>query len=549
MVMGALSAEEGARYGGGAWQQWFDELRDNGRAVLLERDAQLPLLWLATERHAEFLHLWGGAAANLEGPSETGRRFAVCDHDDEMVSLLRARLDCSGPQTATGLAETLGLPLSNVDTALRTLEQRGIVFHGQYTPGRCEMEWCDRRVIARIHRYTMQRLRAEIEPVPASVFMRFLFDWQCVSEDTKVEGVAATAAILEQLSGFECAAGTWEDAILPARVRNYSPDVLDQLHTSGHFVWLRLNLKRGSGGRSAGPLKSTPLSIVPRADVKSWLTIVDPDGLAADPELSGAATMVMRILRQSGAAFFDDIVDRCGILKSQCEQALGELAAAGFVTSDSFAGLRLLLTPPSRRRPLNGSPRRGVGVAGLDSSGRWDLLPRSNTVEAPVSSDGPEIECIARTLLNRYGVVFKRVLERETGLPPWRYLLWALRRMEARGELRGGRFVAGFSGEQFALPAAVAQLRKLRKSSASREIIVLSAADPLNLAGIITPGLRIPSKLHNRIAFLEGEPVGIRLGEEVRMLKTGSNEIECRVRTELIKNPRSRIRRRYARRR
>ena len=259
--------------------------------------------------------------------------------------------------------------------------------------------------------------------------------------------------------------------------------------------------------------------------------------------------MIVRTLEERGAAFFDDIVERCGVLRSQCEQALGELAAAGLVTADSFSGLRVLLMPASRRRPLNGSRRRGLSTAALDTTGRWDLIPRSNiNAGASLDSDSDEMDLVARTLLKRYGVVFKRVLERETALPPWRYLLWALRRMEARGEVRGGRFVAGFSGEQFALPEAVTALRKMKKQSPGAEIVVVAASDPLNLVGIVVPGLRIPSGTNNRIAYFEGDPIAVCLGSEIKMLKDCANDLECRVRTALITRRKNRSRRISARR-
>lgn len=549
MLAGAMTAPEADRYGGAAWAQWFGELQSEHRAVLVERDASLPALWLASERCAELRALWPGAQLTPAGNMVADRLFPAASAEDAMRSLVRARLDCSGPQTAQEISLGLGLPAGAVDAALCALEDGGVVFRGHYTPGVEAEQWCDRRILARIHRYTMRRLRSEIEAVPAAVYLRFLFEWQSVATDARMEGAAAAAAVVEQLAGFEAAAAAWESDILPVRIRDYRPEYLDQLHTSGRAVWLRLNAKRSAANKTTGPLKTTPIALVPRGDLKSWLTIVAGNREVEDIVLSGVAQKVLEVLEQRGAAFFDDIVERCGTLKSQCEEALGELAAAGFITADSFTGLRVLLTPASRRRPLGGARRRRVSAAALDTSGRWDLIPRlSIDAAAGLRSDSPEMDRIVRTLLNRYGVVFKRALERETALPPWRYILWALRRMEARGEVRGGRFVAGFSGEQFALPEAVDALRKTKKRAPSQDIVTLSGADPLNLVGIITPGLRIPSNLNNRLAFVDAEPVAVRLGEEVRMLKECGSEIDCRVRTALIRQPAGRRRSRYARR-
>ena len=551
MLMGAVSIKEAAHVGANTWLAWFSELQREGRAVLVEREQGLTSLLVASERYAELGALWPDATVDPVADGTVTRLFsaAAAAADEAMVILIRARLDCSGPQTAKSLAAILGFVPGAVNVALQSLENRGVVFRGRYTPGSDMEEWCDRRILARIHRYTMRRLRAEIEAVPASVYLRFLFEWQFLDSTVKMEGPQATAAVIEQLAGFEAAAGAWESDILPSRIRDYRPEHLDNLHTSGHTVWLRLNAKRSSSSSTNGPFKTTPISLVPRADLKNWLAMVEIDPVREDVSLGGVAQMILQVLEQRGAAFFDDIVDRCGVLKSQCEQGLGELAAAGLITADSFAGLRVLLIPASRRRPLNGSRRRGVTTAALDTTGRWDLIPR-NSVNAAASldSDSEEMDAIVHALLNRYGIVFKRALERETALPPWRYLLWALRRMEASGEIRGGRFVAGFSGEQFALPEAVAALRKIKKNPPGDALITVGAADPLNLVGIVIPGLRIPSGVSNRITYFQGEPIAVRLGDEVRMLKECSSDLECRARTSLIRQRSNKSRRRYARR-
>lgn len=535
MLTGALTRREALamddRIG-----EWFRELAATGRALALGDESSERCLWLATERHAQLRQLWPDArltrSVNAQLPATLGDPL---EPDDALVMLIRARLDCSGPESSSRLAAMFGMAESDVLAALRTIENRGIVFRGRYTPGCASDEWCDRRVLARIHRYTMRRLRSEIEAVPAAVYLRFLFDWQRVTPGATVEGPQAALAVISQLAGFEAGAAAWESEILPARIRDYRGEYLDSLHTAGQAVWLRLKGKRATSGRTGGPLKSTPIAIVPRPDLLDWLSMVALLPQETETALSATARHVLGSLDARGAAFFDDLVERCGILKSQCEQALGELAAAGCITADSFAALRVLITPPSRRRPLHGVRRRGVSVIGLDTAGRWDVVPRTRAnANAANDSDSDEIDCVVRTLLDRYGVVFKRVVERETALPPWRYLLWALRRLEARGEVRGGRFVAGFSGEQFALPEALDALRKVRKATPSADVIVVNATDPLNLVGIVTPGLRIPANSSNRIAFIDGEAIGVQLGEETRLLQPCTSDIECRVRTALI---------------
>lgn len=535
MLMGAMTASEGesidARCRG-----WFEELAAAQRVVAVGDDARTPRLWLATERFVQLQQLWpdSGTAPTVEGPvlAALGPPAA---RDEATVILVRARLDGSGPETAQRLGAMFGLPEAEVLAALRTLENRGVVFHGHYTPGCIAEQWCDRRVLARIHRYTMRRLRAEVEAVPATVYVRFLLDWQRAAANARVEGPQATLAVISQLAGFEAGAAAWESEILPARVRDYRAEYLDNLHTTGQAVWLRLKGKRTVSGRAGGPLKSTPIAIVPRADLLDWLSMVAPTADETESSLSATARHLAGVLEARGAAFFDDLVARCGVLRSQCEEAIGELAAAGHITADSFAALRVLITPPSRRRPLSGARRRGARVVGLDTAGRWDIVPRARADAAAAHDcDSDEIDRVVRTLLDRYGVLFKRVVERETALPPWRYLLWALRRLEARGEIRGGRFVAGYSGEQFALPEALEALRKMRKTPPQADVIVINATDPLNLVGILTPGLRIPANIGNRIAYVGGEAVAVRLGEEIRLLQTCAAELECRVRTALI---------------
>jgi ATP-dependent helicase Lhr and Lhr-like helicase len=353
-----------------------------------------------------------------------------------------------------------------------------------------DLEWCDRRLLARIHRYTLNRLRAEIEPVSAADFLRFLTHWQHVAAQDQVKGIDGLAAVVEQLEGFEVAAAAWEHDVLPARVADYGAEQLDRLCLSGRVAWGRLT----PGSRT--PLRTSPIALLLREHAAHW-------GLASqDPGLLGSEAAAIRVaLDTKGASFFNQLASATGLLPAFVERGLAELAGAGVATADSFAGLRALLAPPEKRRAL------------VETAGRWSLLCLSLTSERT-----DDVEAVARTLLKRYGVVFRSMLQRESNLPPWRDLVRVYRRLEARGEVRGGRFVAGFGGEQFAAPDAVGRLRAVRRSERTGELAVLSAADPLNLVGILTPEARIASIHRNRLLLMDGLPIAALEGGEVRRL-------------------------------
>jgi ATP-dependent Lhr-like helicase len=400
--------------------------------------------------------------------------FAHERMDDAPVEILASRLEVLGP-----VAE-------KENELLVSLENQGRILRGRFTPGTRELEWCDRRLLARIHRYTLNRLRAEIEPVSAADFMRFLTHWQHVAAEDQVKGVDGLAAVVEQLEGFELAAAAWEHDVLPSRVADYGAEQLDRLCLSGRVAWGRLT----PGART--PLRTSPIALLLREHAAHW-------GLASqDPGLLGSEAAALRdALARKGASFFNELVNTTGLLPAFVERGLAELAGAGVATADSFAGLRALLAPPDRRRAL------------VETAGRWALLKNEKS---------DDVEAIARTLLKRYGVVFRTLLQRESQLPPWRDVVRVYRRLEARGEVRGGRFVAGFGGEQFALPDAVGRLRAVRRSEKIGELTVLSAADPLNLVGILTPEARIASIHRNRLLLTDGLPIAALEGGEVRRL-------------------------------
>jgi ATP-dependent helicase Lhr and Lhr-like helicase len=507
-----ISGRDGISWGG-----FFRELVEAGRAdrVELQRGTAL---WVATERKQEVREATGQPAS-----------------EEAVRELLRGRLGISGPTTAGQLGASLNVTVSDADVALAALEAEGVILRGHFTPQSSELEWCDRRLLARIHRYTLNRLRAEIEPVSAADFMRFLFAWQRLDPEHRVGGVEGLASLISQLDGFELPAAAWEVDVLASRCEEYDPALLDMLCMMGRVAWGRVGgtAERPNGGsgqksntavpssrRTAGPIRTTPIALFLREHAEQWLSGRNDAGY----ELSSYATMVKEVLQQRGASFFHELVALSGLLPTQVEQALSELAGAGQVTSDSFAGLRALITPASKRKPLTGARRRRrTAPHGIESAGRWSLLLAaaggSGPASASASSGLPEhAELAARTLLRRYGVVFKRLLARETSAPRWRDLLMVYRRLEARGEIRGGRFVSGVSGEQFALPEAVGQLRSIRRLDGGQRLISVSGADPLNLTGIITPGERIAGLTSNRILYRDGVPILAREAGQVRSL-------------------------------
>src|SRR4249919_1707678 len=467
MGLGCITAEE-ARTSG--WTSLLQALANTQRAT---RVAAGEGLWWAAERLPQSMALHPDAAMTpaIAVPATYARDWS---RDEAALAVVRARLTGLGPVTADALAKQLGMPRSDVDMALLALESEGFVMRGRFTPhpnpsprsgegpGEGE-EWCERHLLARIHRYTIGRLRREIEPVEPRDYMRFLFDWQRVSPTARVSGPEALAGVVAQLEGFEAPAAAWESDLLPARVADYSIAWLDDLCTAGRTTWARLrNAPSDAHGGRTAPVRATPIVLLPRRQLATW-TQAAAQRKDEDPPLSSRAEKVADYLREHGASFFDELVGGAHLLRTELEDALAELVARGRVHCDSFAGLRALLVPQSKR-PSASSGRRGrrASLFGIEDAGRWTLTRRSSDATDPLSPES--IEHIARTLLRRYGVVGWRLLEREAAwLPPWRELLRVYHRLEARGEIRGGRFIAGLSGEQFALPEAIGAMRAVRK--------------------------------------------------------------------------------------
>ena len=503
LVTGALtSAECGTR--NAEWQGWFDELARAGRATTLLRE---PRLWIAAERLPMLEAVFPGAKCEPALTVPERDRAKAWTREDAVRELVRGRLEAVGPTTAADVAGSLGVAVADVDFALGALEHEGFVLRGRFTPGVAELEWCERRLLARIHRYTLDRLRQEIEPVTAADFMRFLLRWQRVAPDARAEGPEGLGAVLDLLDGCEVPAGAWEADVLPARLGEYDPLWLDGLCLSGEIAWGRLSPAASSNGHKSGPIRTTPIALFRRERGAVWRSLtVQPD--PASLPLSHSARAVLEALDQRGASFFGDLVNATGLLRTEVEKGLGELVAWGLVSSDSFAGLRALLVPSDRRRPIGGFRRRGhIAPFGVETAGRWSRVRAA----APLPEEAVA-EAVAWQLLRRYGVVFRRLMTRETLLTPWRDILRVYRRLEARGEIRGGRFVGGFSGEQYALPEAVGLLRSVRREEPRGELVAVSGADPLNLVGIVTPGDVVAGVATNRILYRDGIPVALKEG-------------------------------------
>jgi ATP-dependent Lhr-like helicase len=490
--------------------------------------------FITAERLPEFDALHPGAlrSPDIGVPKDYARTWT---REEALVEIVRGRLEGLGPVTAQLLAQSIGVPVSDVDIALLTLEGEGFVMRGNFTASDIA-EWCERRLLARITRYTVRRLRQEIEPVPAADFMRFLLDWQRVTD--RMEGPDAVAAVVSQLEGFEAAAAAWETEILPARVAGYEPEWLDDLCRAGRVVWTRLDAPAFEPDRARGPspVRSTPVTLIGRRSLPVWMALAKVAGEV--PRLSTRAQSVADFLTQHGASFFDDIADGLDQPRTFIEDALRELTAAGVVNSDGFSGLRALLIPAERRKPVGGGRRRRTAAFGVEDAGRWSLIRRKAPAPQAVAEERETLEQIARALLKRYGVVFWRLLAREAEwLPPWRDLLMAYRRLETRGEIRGGRFVAGFSGEQFALPEAVTALRNARNAEKKGKIATVSGVDPLNLAGILLPGARVPAIYSNRLLLRDGIPLAALVSGDVQYYEKLDPEKAWELKNLLLRTP------------
>ena len=486
---------------GHAWSAPFDALvaaRRAGRARAGDRT-----WWVSAERAPLVTTILPEARFDTVLPDLA---TPPATRDEALTRLVRGWMSHVGPTTDTALAERIGLAPADVEAAMLRLEAEGSVLRGNFEPQtrtdkprtvnrEPRTEWCDRRLLARIHRLTLGRLRREIEPVSAGDFVRWLLEWQHVAPGAQVTGERGLLEVLRQLQGFEAPASAWESQVLRRRVLNYDPAQLDRLCLTGAVGWGRLSPHpavfevAGGTGRRVVPTSAAPITFFVRDDA-AWMTprgpvdLSSPDsGRPAVPGLGRNAGLVLAWLHRSGASFFPDIVRGVKLLKAEVEGALWELVTAGLVTADGFDNLRALIDP--RRRAGQGSGRT---ARPRHSTGRWSLLHAGEPADRAT-----ELEATCRMLLARYGVVFRKLLAREALLPRWRDLLVTYRRLEDRGDVRGGRFVSGLVGEQFALPIAVESLRASRRRPRAASAVTLSAADPLNLVGVILPGERTPA--------------------------------------------------------
>jgi ATP-dependent Lhr-like helicase len=530
MSLACITHDEAAREED--WLSWLEGLAAGGRATRL-RDAHSGAdFWVALERLACLRAAYPDAVASptlsvpdnlhLNGDEEWTR-------DAALVEILRARLSGFGPQPLAAIAAALALPESTAAIALTQLESQGYVMRGRFNPGAIAEEWCERHLLARIHRYTIKSLRREIEPVERQDFMRFLFEWQHLATDARLQGADALPQALAQLEGYEAAAGAWESELLATRLADYDRQWLDDLCRAGKIVWTRVGAPSSAAG---GPVRGTPLVLLPRRQLGLWHAL---PAVPAEVEVSPRAARVLATLRRDGAMFFDELAHDARLLPVELENTLGELVATGLVNADSYAGLRAMLVPANKRASADKRRRRGAGPT-MEEAGRWALVRRADGVTitervvetaVAVAADGdaqPQqpaarpapparkprtdpatLEHIAMTLLRRYGVMFWRLLEREAAwLPSWRELLPVYHRLEARGEIRGGRFVSGLSGEQFALPEAIPPLREMRRRPHDGGLVCISGVDPLNLCGTLLQGDKVPALAGNRLLFRDG---------------------------------------------
>jgi ATP-dependent helicase Lhr and Lhr-like helicase len=516
LLMGVIDDDEVRQMGeGDNISAWLDLLKSERRTGKI---ATPHPFWVAAERLPMLQAVYprcvvdpGLIAPAVERERDWPRATAVRE-------LVRGRMEVIGPITASTLVNFFRLPPQEIEGALLALEGEGFVLRGKFHPGAQETEWCDRRLLARIHRLTLNRLRSEIQPVSIAEFQRFLLAWQRADEEHRVEGLDGVRAVLESLDGYELPAGAWEPEVLALRIKDYTPAWLDQLCFTGRIGWGRLTSPQNSNGRSVLPVRSSPVSLFTREQLTHWCA------LAADSEPAGFSPdtqHTLETLSRAGALFFGELVKQSGLLPSRVERALAELVAQGYVTADSFEGLRALLVPEEKRAPFSSTERRRhhKAITSVEFAGRWSLLRPIKPFEPSKREEA--VEAFARVLLRRYGIVFRRMMERESLHVSWFELSRAYRRLEARGEIRGGYFVNGVSGEQFALPEAVGLLRSMRKMPTTGALIAISAADPLNLAGILTPGLRVAAIKAHRILLRDGVPVAaLKAGQLIPMDQT-----------------------------
>jgi ATP-dependent Lhr-like helicase len=579
----------------GHWPLFFERLLEQGRAfcvplevgpcwIAAERLAEAQLLWPDVSALADLVLSTGAQRATAEPPGDASRILAgteeraaqvVSPRDGAATQLTQGWLQVLGPTTSTHLAALTGLHPRDIYQALLAMEMQGMAMRGVFE---CAVpagdapyatEWCERRILQRIHRLTVGTLRKQVEPVTAAVFMRWLPTWQHVAPGTQLAGEEGVLAAIEQLEGFEAPAVEWERTLLPARVEDYNPQWLDNLCLAGVVGWGRISphpawiyparmrsvaveTRSATGMGSRGPHAAsstqreseTPRRVIPTSaapitfylrESAEWLhrslALKSVDEALLSQALSAEALRVRACLRASGAAFTAELERALGMTKLAVTMALWELATAGLACADGFDQMRALMDPRRKTAAIAQTPATSLRkrAAARTTAGRWSLFGDTPGAALPYQASGSgeqtmkarsstaaiadakqadaALEAHARVLLGRYGVLFRELLTRESNAPKWRDLLPMLRRLEARGEIRGGRFVSGAFGEQYALPAAVEGLRAARRGDDETVELSVAATDPLNLVGILVPGERVAAVPGRAVRLLNGAAV------------------------------------------
>lgn len=531
-IHGFIKEEEGHA---NHWIPLLESLIKQGRAARAWLDENY-CLWIAAERIPLFKKIYKDIkiSPDLKLPATVNQE--INSEEDALREVIRGRLEALGPITLKQLAVDSQVSEGKIQYALLTLEKEGFVFRGQFTPDLGIEEWSERRLLQRIHKYTIESLRQSIQPVSVQDYMRFLFKLHNMNVENEQSGPSVLQGVLDQLEGYEAPAATWEADIIPNRMGEYDPSWLDVLCMSGKIVWGRFNppKKSSENGKKNGPIKTTPIILIPRLNTTLWRNLSVKNG--HDMTLSPTAQSVLDHLKKNGASFFDDIVHQTHLLKSQIEEGIAELVSNGLIVSDSYSGLRSLLTPEynksSSNRLTSVRQRRRQAVFGIEHAGRWSLMQEAPPEEKELTYE--TLEHLIYIYLRRWGILFRTIIEKESFAPPWRMIVRVLRRMELRGELRGGRFISQVSGEQYALPETVERLRKARQEK-NDDLISISAVDPLNLLGIILPGRRVANLTTNRIVFRDGIALAVWEGKEARFLTELSEKDQWDAKKALVR--------------
>ena len=534
-----------------AVESFSGELRQQGRICRCGE------LWLATEMLPRIQALFPEASPGLDLPGFL--REEQWTAEDALRDIIRGRLSGLGPASAADLAKDLegGGPTGVVaetalEIALTTLQGEGFAMQGHFLPGSRggPAQWCERRLLQRIHRYTIDQHRKHIKPVSLEIFTEFLFQRHSLraceaGASTAVpDGQTQLRNSVRLLDGCAAPAAAWESSIYPGRIGNYDPQWLDLLSVSGRLAWGRYSLPQNRR-RGGGPIKTTPITMATRRNLDLWQNLARDDAENREPvEAAATARRVEQDLESHGASFFDQIQSRTGLLRTQLEQGLAELVSLGRVCSDSFTGLRALLLPEHRK---SGGRRRRLPTFGVEDAGRWSLLDNfrlpgktpqdasgKRRPQAWNALDEEQVKRLLEVYLDRWGVICRSLVSREALAPPWRVLLVALRKQELRGRLRGGRFVSGLRGEQFARAETVDELRGFGREQRPQRHFLLSAADPLNLLHLLLPERSLPRLTRNRVLYRGGVPLAALISGEISFLGEVADEEQWKLRQMVL---------------